>query len=45
MEQDKYTKSHRQSRKDKSKDKSNNFFGSQKHIRIKTNIIEKLRKK
>jgi len=45
MEQDKYIKSHRQSRKDKSKDKSNNFFGSQKHIRIKTNIIEKLRKK
>jgi hypothetical protein len=42
MEQDKYTKSHRQSRKDKSKDKSNSFFGSQKHIRIKTNIIEKL---
>jgi len=42
MEQDKYTKSHRQSRKDK----SNSFFGTQKHIRIKINIIEKkLRKK
>jgi hypothetical protein len=33
-------------RKNKLKDKNNSFFGSQKHIRIKTNIIEnKLRKK
>lgn len=27
-------------RKNKSKDKNNSFFGSQKHIRIKTKIIE-----
>jgi len=31
-------------RKNKLKNK-NNFFGSQKHIRIKTNIIEKQMKK
>jgi hypothetical protein len=37
-----YRKSDRQSRKDKSKDKSNSFFGSQKHIRIK---VEKINKK
>jgi hypothetical protein len=37
-----YRKSDRQSRKDKSKDKSNSFFGTQKHIRIK---IDKMNKK
>jgi len=30
-------------RKNKSKDKNNSFFGSQKHIRIKTKIIETAR--
>lgn len=37
-----YRKSDRQSRKDKSKYKSNSFFGTQKHIRIK---IDKMNKK
>jgi len=44
MDQDKYRKSDRQSRKDKSKDKNNSFFGTQKHIRIKMNKIEKVNK-
>lgn len=41
MEQDKYRKSDRQSRKYKSKDKNNSFFGTQKHIRIKMDKINK----
>jgi hypothetical protein len=41
VEYDKYRKSDRQSRNDKLKDKNNSFFGTQKHIRIKLNKIEK----
>jgi hypothetical protein len=36
-----YQKSSRINRNNKSKDKNNSFFGSQKHIRIKMDIIEK----
>jgi len=36
-----YQKSSRINRNNKAKDKNNSFFGSQKHIRIKMDIIEK----